>query len=140
MNQTLQSSNTNTNTTISQLPEEADPNLISNQTSLELFSHLINKSYITKPGLWFNILWNLIINNIIVVACVLTYILMLSNQTSRSIIVIIYIFFSIFWSIFPYYLRCIMLYKITGISSCRHRLIYSLIGLLCWCIALFIYN
>ena len=122
------------------LPEETNPDLISTQSNGELFTHLINKAYASKPALWFSILWNLIINNLIVVCCVGTYILMMAFQSSRAIIVAIYIFFAIFWSIFPYYLRCIMLYKITGISTCGHKLIYSLIGLLCWCIALFIYN
>jgi hypothetical protein len=129
------------------LPEETNPDLITTQSNGELFTHLINKEYISKPALWFSILWNIIINfgnnifnNLIVVCCVVTYIVMTRFESTRAIIVAIYIFFAIFWSIFPYYLRCIMMYKITGISTCGHKLIYSLIGLICWCIALFIYN
>jgi len=138
--------NTSTNTdnqfkeTSGPLPEERDSELIGKQTNGELFSHLLNERYVSKPALWFNILWNLIIKNVLVVCCVITYIIMMRIESARNIIVVIYIFFAIFWTIFPYYLRCIMLYEITGISTCSHKLLYSLIGLLFWCIALYIYN
>jgi hypothetical protein len=131
---------TTTTTTSGALPEEIDPNLISTQSNGTLVSNMLNEKYVSKPALWFNILWNLIIKNVLVVCCVITYIIMIRIESARNIIVVIYIFFAIFWSIFPYYLRCIMLYEITGISTCSHKLLYSLIGLLCWCIALYIYN
>jgi len=124
----------------SPLPEEINPNLISTQSNKEKILNLLKKDNISKPGLWFNILWSLIIENVLVILCVLTYILMMTNETSRSIIVAIYIFFAIFWITFPYYLRCIMMYEIAGITSCNNRLVYSLIGTVFWCIALFIYN
>lgn len=129
-----------TTTTSGTLPEEINPNLISTQSNKEKILNLLKKDNISKPGLWFNILWSLIIENVLVILCVLTYILMMTNKTSRSIIVAIYIFFSIFWITFPYYIRCIMMYKIAGITSCNNRLVYALIGTVFWCIALFIYN
>jgi hypothetical protein len=56
------------------------------------------------------------------------------------ILIAIYIFFAIFWSFFPYAFKCVLIYKITSISYCIHALFYALIGLICWIIALSMYN
>ena len=56
------------------------------------------------------------------------------------IIIAIYIFFAIFWSFFPYAFKCVLMYKITLISHCIHTAFYAVIGLICWVIALAMYN
>lgn len=56
------------------------------------------------------------------------------------ILIALYIFFAIFWSFFPYAFKCVLVYKITSISYCIHGLFYAIFGLICWLIALGMYN
>ena len=65
---------------------------------------------------------------------------MLKFQSTRMILIAIYIFFAIFWSFFPYAFKCVLIYKITSISYCIHGLFYAIIGFICWIIALGMYN
>jgi hypothetical protein len=105
------------------------------QLLVRLFSN-----YIKDLALWIRILWSLITRFFILILCVFTYLAMLNFQSTRMIIIALYIFFAIFWSFFPYAFKCVLIYKITSISYCVHTIFYALIGLICWIIALGMYN
>ena len=105
------------------------------QLTIRLFSN-----YVKDLGVWIKILWALITRFFLLFLCVITYIVMLRYEPTRMIIVAMYIFFAIFWSFFPYAFKCVLIYKITSISHCIHALFYAIIGLICWLIALGMYN
>lgn len=105
------------------------------QLTIRLFSN-----YVKDLGVWIKILWALITRFFLLFLCVVTYIVMLRYAPTRMIIVAMYIFFAIFWSFFPYAFKCVLIYKITSISHCIHGLFYAIIGLICWLIALGMYN
>lgn len=105
------------------------------QLVIRLFSN-----YIKDLAVWIKILWALITRFFILILCVFTYLAMLKYQSTRMILIAIFIFFSIFWSFFPYAFKCVLIYKITSISYCIHALFYAIIGLICWIIALAMYN
>jgi hypothetical protein len=109
-------------------------------TNSDLLIKLVQPGYIKKPKLWFSIIWILITDNLIPISLFITYIVMLGFQSTKLIIIGLYIFGGIFWGFFPYYLKCIMLFKITGIATCTHRLVYPFIGLIFWIIALSMHN
>jgi hypothetical protein len=105
------------------------------QLVIRLFSN-----YIKDLAVWIKILWALITRFFLLFLCVLTYFIMLNFKPTRMILIAIYIFFAIFWSFFPYAFKCVMIYKITSISYCIHALFYAIFGLICWIIALGMYN
>ncbi len=105
------------------------------QLSVRLFSN-----YVNDFGVWIKIVWGLITRYFIVFLCFLTYLSMLKFQSTRMILIAMYIFFAIFWSFFPYAFKCTLIYKITSISYCIHGLFYAIIGLICWLIAVGMYN
>ena len=105
------------------------------QLTIRLFSN-----YVKDLGVWIKILWALITRFFLLFLCVITYIVMLKFQPTRMILIAMYIFFAIFWSFFPYAFKCVLIYKITSISYCIHALFYAIIGLICWLIALGMYN
>jgi hypothetical protein len=111
-----------------------------NATNSDLLIKLVQPGYVKKPKLWFSIIWILITDNLIPISVFITYVVMLGFQSTKLIIIGLYIFGGIFWGFFPYYLKCIMLFKITGIATCTHRLVYPLIGLIFWIIALSMHN
>lgn len=105
------------------------------QLVIRLFSN-----YIKDLAVWIKILWALVTRFFLLFLCILTYFAMLNFKPTRMILIAIYIFFSIFWSFFPYAFKCVMIYKITTISYCIHALFYAIFGLICWIIALAMYN
>ena len=105
------------------------------QIIIRLFSN-----YIKHFPSWSKLLWELITRYFILFLCVLTYFFMLNFQSTRMILIGLYIFFAIFWSFFPYIFKCVLIYKITSISYCIHALFYAILGLICWIIALAMYN
>jgi hypothetical protein len=105
------------------------------QLTIRLFSN-----YVKDLGVWIKILWALLTRYFLIFLCVLTYLSMLNYQSTRLIIVAMYIFFAIFWSFFPYAFKCVLIYKITSISYCIHGIFYAIFGLICWLIALGMYN
>jgi hypothetical protein len=105
------------------------------QLVIRLFSN-----YVKDLPIWIKILWALITRYFLVFLCVVTYFVMLQFAPTRMILIGLYIFFSIFWSFFPYAFKCVLIYKITSISYCLHTLVYAIIGLICWLIALGMYN
>ena len=105
------------------------------QLTIRLFSN-----YVKDLGVWIKILWALLTRYFLLFLCVLTYLSMLKFQSTRMILIALYIFFAIFWSFFPYAFKCVLVYKITSISYCIHGLFYALFGLICWLIALGMYN
>lgn len=107
--------------------------------TIELVIRLFS-NYIKDLATWIKILWAVITRFFIIILCTLTYFAMLNFQSTRMIIIAIYIFFAIFWSFFPYAFKCVLIYKITTISYCVHTIFYALIGLICWIIALAMYN
>ena len=109
-------------------------------TNSDLFIKLVQPGYVKKPKLWWSIIWILITTNLLPISLFITYVVMLGFQSTKLIIIGLYIFGGIFWGFFPYYLKCIMLFKITGIATCTHRLVYPLIGLIFWIIALSMHN
>ena len=109
-------------------------------TNSELLIKLVQPGYLNDAKLWWSIVWRLITTNLLPIALFITYIVMLGFQSTKLIIIGLYIFGGIFWGFFPYYLKCIMLYKITGIATCTHKLVYPLIGLIFWIIALSMHN
>jgi hypothetical protein len=115
-------------------PDKLDE-METSQLAIRLFSN-----YIKDLGIWIKILWAIITRYFLVILCVATYIVMLRFQPTRMILIGLYIFFAIFWSFFPYAFKCVLIYKITSISYCVHTIIYAVIGLICWIIALGMYN
>jgi len=105
------------------------------QLTIRLFSN-----YVKDLGIWIKILWAIITRYFLLFLCIMTYLAMLKFQSTRMILVALYIFFAIFWSFFPYAFKCVLIYKITSISYCIHALFYAVIGLICWIIALSMYN
>ena len=105
------------------------------QLTIRLFSN-----YVKDIGIWIKILWAVITRYFLLFLCVMTYLAMLKFQSTRMILIALYIFFAIFWSFFPYAFKCVLIYKITSISYCIHALFYAIIGLICWIIALSMYN
>jgi hypothetical protein len=105
------------------------------QLTIRLFSN-----YVKDLGVWIKILWALLTRYFLLFLCVLTYLAMLKFQPTRMILIAMYIFFAIFWSFFPYAFKCVLIYKITSISHCIHGLFYAIFGLICWLIALGMYN
>ena len=105
------------------------------QLVIRLFSN-----YVKDLPIWIKILWALITRYFLVFLCVVTYFAMLQFAPTRMILIGLYIFFSIFWSFFPYAFKCVLIYKITSISYCLHTLVYAIIGLICWIVALSMYN
>ena len=105
------------------------------QLTIRLFSN-----YVKDIGVWIKIFWALVTRYFLLILCIITYFSMLKYQSTRMILIAIYIFFAIFWSFFPYAFKCVLIYKITSISYCIHGLFYAIIGLICWLIALGMYN
>ena len=105
------------------------------QLTVRLFSN-----YVKDLGVWIKILWALVTRYFLLILCIITYFTMLNFQPTRMILIAIYIFFAIFWSFFPYAFKCVLIYKITSISYCIHALFYAIFGLICWLIALGMYN
>ena len=105
------------------------------QLVIRLFSN-----YVKDLPIWIKIFWALITRFFLLFLCVLTYFFMLQFNPTRMILIGLYIFFSIFWSFFPYMFKCVLIYKITSISYCLHTLVYAIIGLICWIVALSMYN
>ncbi len=105
------------------------------QLTIRLFSN-----YVKDIGVWIKIFWALVTRYFLLILCIITYFTMLKYQSTRMILIAIYIFFAIFWSFFPYAFKCVLIYKITSISYCIHGLFYAIIGLICWLIALGMYN
>ena len=105
------------------------------QLVIRLFSN-----YVKDLGSWIKIFWALITRFFLLFLCVITYFIMLQFQPTRMILISIYIFLAIFWSFFPYAFKCFMIYQITSITYCIHALWYAIIGLICWIIALSMYN
>ena len=105
------------------------------QLVIRLFSN-----YVKDLAVWIKILWAVITRYFLLFLCVITYFAMLKFQSTRMILIAVYIFFAIFWSFFPYAFKCVLIYKITSISYCIHALFYAIIGFICWIIALSMYN
>ena len=105
------------------------------QLVIRLFSN-----YVKDLPIWIKILWALITRYFLVFLCVVTYFVMLRFAPTRMILIGLYNFFSIFWSFFPYAFKCVLIYKITSISYCLHTLVYAIIGMICWIVALSMYN
>ena len=105
------------------------------QLVMRLFSN-----YVKDLVIWIKIFWALVTRFFLLFLCILTYFAMLRFDATRMILVGLYIFFAIFWSFFPYAFKCALIYKITSISFCLHALIYAIFGLICWIVALGMYN
>ena len=105
------------------------------QLVMRLFSN-----YVKDLAIWIKIFWALVTRFFLLFLCILTYFAMLRFDATRMILVGLYIFFAIFWSFFPYAFKCALIYKITSISFCLHALIYAILGLICWIVALGMYN
>ena len=105
----------------------------------QLFIRLFS-NYVKDLPIWIKILWALITRFFLLFLCVVTYFVMLKYAPTRMILIGLYIFFAIFWSFFPYAFKCVLIYKITSISYCVHTIVYAIIGLICWLIALGMYN
>jgi len=115
-------------------PDKLDK-METSQLIIRLFSN-----YVKDLAVWIKIFWALITRFFLLFLCVITYFIMLNFQPTRVILIAIYIFFAIFWSFFPYAFKCVLIYKITSISYCVNALFYAIIGLICWLIALGMYN
>ena len=118
---------------------ELTPETLDKFDTIDLVIRLFS-NYIKDLPVWIKIFWALFTRFFLVFICFLTYLMMLNFQPTRMILIAIYIFFAIFWSFFPYAFKCVLIYKITTISYCIHALFYAIIGLICWIIALGMYN
>jgi hypothetical protein len=118
---------------------ELTPDKLDKMETMQLVIRLFS-NYIKDLAVWIKIFWALITRYFLLFLCVLTYLAMLKFQPTRMILIAIYIFFAIFWSFFPYVFKCVLIYKITSISYCIHALFYAILGLICWLIALGMYN
>ena len=118
---------------------ELDGDKLDKMETIQLVIRLFS-NYVKDLPVWINILWAIITRFFLLFLCILTYFVMLKFQPTRMILIAMYIFFAIFWSFFPYAFKCVLIYKITSISYCIHALIYAIIGLICWIIALAMYN
>ena len=118
---------------------ELTPERLDEFDTIDLVIRLFSNYFKDFP-VWMKIFWALLTRFFLVILCVITYLSMLKYQPTRMILIAIYIFFAIFWSFFPYAFKCVLIYKITSISYCIHALFYAIIGLICWIIALAMYN
>jgi len=118
---------------------ELTPERLDEFDTIDLVIRLFSNYFKDFP-VWMKIFWALFTRFFILFLCILTYLAMLGFQPTRMILIAIYIFFAIFWSFFPYAFKCVLIYKITSISYCIHALFYAIIGLICWIIALAMYN
>ena len=118
---------------------ELTPETLDKFDTIDLVIRLFS-NYIKDLPVWIKIFWALFTRFFLIFICFLTYLMMLNFQPTRMILIAIYIFFAIFWSFFPYAFKCVLIYKITTISYCIHALFYAIIGLICWIIALGMYN
>ena len=118
---------------------ELDGDKLDKMETIQLVIRLFS-NYVKDLPVWIKILWAIITRFFLLFLCILTYFAMLNFQPTRMILIAMYIFFAIFWSFFPYAFKCVLIYKITSISYCIHALIYAIIGLICWIIALSMYN
>ena len=118
---------------------ELTPETLDKFDTIDLVIRLFS-NYFKDFTVWMKIFWALLTRFFLVFICFLTYLMMLNFQSTRMILIAIYIFFAIFWSFFPYAFKCVLIYKITTISYCIHALFYAIIGLICWIIALGMYN
>ena len=118
---------------------ELTPEKLDEFDTIDLVIRLFS-NYFKDFTVWMKIFWALLTRFFLVFICFLTYLMMLNFQPTRMILIAIYIFFAIFWSFFPYAFKCVLIYKITTISYCIHALFYAIIGLICWIIALGMYN
>ena len=118
---------------------ELDGDKLDKMETIQLVIRLFS-NYVKDIAIWIKIFWALVTRFFLLFLCILTYFTMLKFNSTRVILIGLYIFFAIFWSFFPYAFKCVLIYKITSISYCVHALIYAILGLLCWIIALGMYN
>jgi hypothetical protein len=115
------------------------PEKLDKMETIQLVMRLFS-NYTKDLAVWIKIFWALVTRFFLLFLCILTYFAMLRFDSTRMILVGLYIFFAIFWSFFPYAFKCALVYKITSISFCVHALIYAIFGLICWIVALGMYN
>jgi hypothetical protein len=118
---------------------ELTPEKLDKMETIQLVMRLFS-NYVKDIAVWIKIFWALITRFFLLFLCILTYFAMLRFDSTRMILIGLYIFFAIFWSFFPYAFKCALVYKITSISFCIHALIYAIFGLICWIVALGMYN
>ena len=118
---------------------ELTPEKLDKMETIQLVMRLFS-NYVKDIAVWIKIFWALITRFFLLFLCILTYFAMLRFDSTRMILIGLYIFFAIFWSFFPYAFKCALVYKITSISFCIHALIYAIFGLICWMVALGMYN
>ena len=118
---------------------ELTPEKLDKMETIQLVMRLFS-NYVKDIAVWIKIFWALVTRFFLLFLCILTYFAMLRFDSTRMILVGLYIFFAIFWSFFPYAFKCALVYKITSISFCIHALIYAIFGLICWIVALGMYN
>jgi hypothetical protein len=121
------------------LDGELTPEKLDKMETIQLVMRLFS-NYVKDIAVWIKIFWALVTRFFLLFLCILTYFAMLRFDSTRMILVGLYIFFAIFWSFFPYAFKCALVYKITSISFCIHALIYAIFGLICWIVALGMYN
>ena len=118
---------------------ELTPEKLDKMETIQLVMRLFS-NYVKDIAVWIKIFWALVTRFFLLFLCILTYFAMLRFDSTRMILIGLYIFFAIFWSFFPYAFKCALVYKITSISFCIHALIYAIFGLICWIVALGMYN
>jgi hypothetical protein len=121
------------------LDGELTPEKLDKMETIQLVMRLFS-NYVKDIAVWIKIFWALVTRFFLLFLCILTYFAMLRFDSTRMILIGLYIFFAIFWSFFPYAFKCALVYKITSISFCIHALIYAIFGLICWIVALGMYN
>ena len=121
------------------LDGELTPEKLDKMETLQLVIRLFS-NYVKDIAVWIKIFWALVTRYFLLFLCIITYFTLLRFDSTRMIIIGLYLFFAIFWSFFPYAFKCVLIYKITTISYCVHALFYAILGLLCWIIALGMYN
>jgi hypothetical protein len=120
--------------------DDLAPDVLKKEATFDIFFKLFSEANLSVPRRWFTILWAFILRFALPILCIATYITMLNYKSTKYIIIAMYIFFGIFWGFFPYAFKCIMLYNLTSISTCVNTLFYAFIGLICWIVALAMYN
>lgn len=118
---------------------ELTPEKLDKMETIQLVMRLFS-NYVKDIAVWIKVFWALVTRFFLLFLWILTYFAMLRFDSTRMILVGLYIFFAIFWSFFPYAFKCALVYKITSISFCIHALIYAIFGLICWIVALGMYN
>jgi hypothetical protein len=118
---------------------ELTPEKLDKMETVQLVIRLFS-NYTKDLGVWIKIFWALFTRFFLLFLCVITYFFMLRFDSTRMILIGLYIFFAIFWSFFPYAFKCVLVYQITSINFCVHALIYAIFGLICWIVALGMYN